>query len=497
MGVEDSNPLLGLYESNIGAASTGDEAYGYWLFVIGLFTAFLGLVVVLPTGAGDTVRGVGIGVAAIGLVLLLVGPVIRLPLPDTATTIAYVGALVSGLGAVWFTLDFSRGRWSSEFENSEPFILGLYGLGIFIIAVGSVVTPFLQEYREQQESNETAAPGEEQSDSDEGTGNGGDTGRTLLRTELQHIQHSRSQFELYEADNEHRWRLRRNNRDVVAESGQGYPSRREARQALSRVRRDVPGAALVEPDRAATVSGEGATAPQLTGDESRATFETYEDVNNRFRWRLRHDDDEILADSATAYASDTTRDRVVRYVRQFAQTADYLRLDPAAFEIARDRSGRFRWRLLYSDGTVLAEADEGCRSPQQARKRVAALRQAASEGPDAFGVDGDGDGFRWRLVSGNGTVVAESEKHYDSEQAAAEGIERLCWSAPDATVLDIGSAVFELYEDGDAYRWRLRHRNGSVLAVAGESFPSWSATSDSARSVKRNVPGADTEPVTE
>jgi len=41
------------------------------------------------------------------------------------------------------------------------------------------------------------------------------------------------------------------------------------------------------------------------------------------------------------------------------------------------------------------------------------------------------------------------------------------------------SAAFERYEDNRGeYRWRLRHRNGNVLADSGEGYISRSAAED-------------------
>lgn len=45
---------------------------------------------------------------------------------------------------------------------------------------------------------------------------------------------------------------------------------------------------------------------------------------------------------------------------------------------------------------------------------------------------------------------------------------------------------FELYRDrGGDWRWRLRHRNGQVIAASGESFDSKRNARDGAGSVKR------------
>lgn len=82
MGRSDNNPLVGAYQDRIGVPSTGDEAYGYWVFVIGVLAA-------------------------------------------------------------WFFLAFQAGNWSADFSSNEVMIIGVYGLGIFGIVLGSIFVPLL------------------------------------------------------------------------------------------------------------------------------------------------------------------------------------------------------------------------------------------------------------------------------------------------------------------------------------------------------------------
>jgi len=68
--------------------------------------------------------------------------------------------------------------------------------------------------------------------------------------------------------------------------------------------------------------------------------------------------------------------------------------------------------------------------------------------------------------------------------------------APDAHVLDIGSAAFEIYEDeGGEWRWRLRHRNGNVMADSGQGYTERNDAEAAIHGVKRNAPNADVEAV--
>ena len=62
--------------------------------------------------------------------------------------------------------------------------------------------------------------------------------------------------------------------------------------------------------------------------------------------------------------------------------------------------------------------------------------------------------------------------------------------------LDAGDAAFEIYEDaGGEWRWRLRHRNGNIVADSGEGYASRSNAVDAVTGVKANAPGAGEETV--
>jgi len=64
----------------------------------------------------------------------------------------------------------------------------------------------------------------------------------------------------------------------------------------------------------------------------------------------------------------------------------------------------------------------------------------------------------------------------------------------DASVDDRSDATFELYADAaDEYRWRLRHRNGNIIADSGEGYSRKADARNGLDSVKRNAPSASVE----
>ena len=102
--------------------------------------------------------------------------------------------------------------------------------------------------------------------------------------------------------------------------------------------------------------------------------------------------------------------------------------------------------------------------------------------------------YRWRLRHDNGNIIADSGEGYDGKSGARDAVERVREYAPDADVLDVGQAAFEIYEDAAGeYRWRLRHRNGNVLADSGEGYGSRSDAEEAVSHLKRHAPGAGDE----
>jgi len=555
MATSESNPLVRSYVNRIGTPSTTDEVYGYWLFVLGLVLGVVGIVLVAVADPETTPRGLGLGVAAVGLLLLLIGPIMRLPLRETGQRISYLGGALGLVATLWFLTAFFNDSWSTSFNNNEPLIIGIYGLGILTMAVGSVAVPLstdkrdedetpiqvetedeteyeaaLEEVEQQLEAAQKRAKQAEQRA--QKLASGEQNRQQLLRQELERIDGSQSQFELYtDESGSHHWRLRHRNRSVVADSGRGYVTQAQARQALSATKRDAFGATVVDLDSiggvdisAADEGVEGVNAPAFFSDvESRATFGTYSDGDDTHRWQLRRENGETIADSVQGYSSENARDNTIKYVRSYVQVADYLPIDPAAFELCRDGSGNHRWRLLHRNGKVLTSATDRHDTRQAAQaaidefcEEIAATEEIATQvfqnKPDkaqireattksdapVIGLIYQDNPNEWRLllIYRDGRVIGESGDWYVSRSNAREALKRVINSTPKAEVLDIGTAAFEIYEDNSGtWRWRLRHRSGRVMAGCGSGYSSQAEAEAAITRVKRNAPDADVAPL--
>lgn len=55
-------------------------------------------------------------------------------------------------------------------------------------------------------------------------------------------------------------------------------------------------------------------------------------------------------------------------------------------------------------------------------------------------------------------------------------------------------AKFELYTDSSGgFRWRLKSANGQVIATSGESYTTKDSAKNGIEAVQRDAPGADTD----
>lgn len=107
-------------------------------------------------------------------------------------------------------------------------------------------------------------------------------------------------------------------------------------------------------------------------------------------------------------------------------------------------------------------------------------------------------GVKFDLFAANGKSILTSEV-YTTEAACRKGIASVMKNAEKAKLEDqteenfkpLTNPKFELYQDkAGAYRFRLKARNGEIIAVS-ESYTAWAGCRNGIESVKKNAPGAD------
>lgn len=107
-------------------------------------------------------------------------------------------------------------------------------------------------------------------------------------------------------------------------------------------------------------------------------------------------------------------------------------------------------------------------------------------------------GIKFDLKAGNGEVIATSEV-YTSESACKNGIESVRKNATAAKLEDqtvenyetVTNPKFEVYTDkAGEYRFRLKARNGEIIAVS-EGYKAKTSCLNGIESVRKNAPEAE------
>jgi uncharacterized protein YegP (UPF0339 family) len=58
----------------------------------------------------------------------------------------------------------------------------------------------------------------------------------------------------------------------------------------------------------------------------------------------------------------------------------------ATFEVYEDRSGKYRWRLVHTNGNIIADSGEGYATKQKAKQGVESVKENAP-GADVVDID--------------------------------------------------------------------------------------------------------------
>ncbi|AXR80563.1 DUF1508 domain-containing protein [Natrarchaeobaculum sulfurireducens] len=298
--------------------------------------------------------------------------------------------------------------------------------------------------------------------------------------------------ELYERADEWAWRFVDDDDEVVADSVDAFDARRDAEEAVEALLPELESAAIV-------VAGDPAYELYATG--------------STWRFRLVDETETIVArDPGTA----TAQEAVAGSASQFsdrAREADVVEIDDAEYEVypAADElaasGGRdglpatadeavattdggttleydesqppWHWRLVTEDREVVAASTQPHGDAETASEAIERVREQASEADliefehAAFQVyEADSGEWRWRLIDEDGNVLADSGQEHTSRGEAAEAMMTLKEEAPEAELLEIETAAFELFVDeNDEWGWRLIDEGGKLVAEDPATHP--------------------------
>ena len=109
-----------------------------------------------------------------------------------------------------------------------------------------------------------------------------------------------------------------------------------------------------------------------------SSFELYEDSAGEWRWRLTSGND-IIADSGEGYSSKSAARDAIGRVKEDGPTASVLEYGTPHFEVYEDSAGEWRWRMVASNGRIVADGGEGYSSRSAVRRAVSNVRDDAGD----------------------------------------------------------------------------------------------------------------------
>jgi len=226
-----------------------------------------------------------------------------------------------------------------------------------------------------------------------------------------------------------------------------------------------------------------------------ADYEVYP-AEGDWHWRLVSAERDVLADSTVAFdgreAAETAADRV----REQALAADLIEFEQAAFQ-QYESDGEWRWRLIDEDGKVMADSGESYEDKSEVMEGMRTLKENA---PDAEVLEIDTAAFEihltaageyaWRLIDEGGKLIAESARSYPSRTMAREAVDFLIEHIDDAAVRAMEHATFQLLSDEETWTFQLIDTDGTILAESVEDYPTYDDVTTAIADVREAGAGA-------
>ncbi|ELZ12062.1 hypothetical protein C478_10688 [Natrinema thermotolerans DSM 11552] len=208
-----------------------------------------------------------------------------------------------------------------------------------------------------------------------------------------------------------------------------------------------------------------------------------------WHWRLVTDDRDVVAASTEPHPDAESATDAIERVRQQASEAELIEFENAAFQVYEADSGEWRWRLIDEDGNVLADSGAEHTSRGEAAEAMMTLKEQAPEAElleietAAFELFvNEDDEWGWRLIDEAGKLVAEDPATHPTRGAARQAMNRLLEHL-DSDVRTMDRAIFQPYATED-WHWRFVLPSGETVAVDGEAHPTQDELVDSLDDVR-------------
>ncbi len=437
-----------------------EEAYGYWMSVTGLVLSILAVgFLLLETTAGDgtplfwTARQAAAVFAGAGFPLVVLGFVYRLPVGANVHRLAFAGVVVCLVALVVFVRAYPDG-WGvnpdTPAADISSQVVAVYAAGLFLTVLSATVVPTMTQARQEVVEE---LPAERGAEFEVFRDVSADWRWRLLDSDGGVVAES---DEGYPSEKE------------AERSLEGF---REGVEGASVETRDVLEEQMLS-EEASVEKGAGHTkTPEIGTREEDAEFEVREDEAG-WRWSLHDGEGKALASQLGTHEDHDGAEASAEAVCDIAGEAGVVDAEPAFVAVYRDDDVGWRWSLRDGEGKALAS------SPDVYEDRdgvdTALERLASGEGleteilEEIEEADQEDGGWRWRLVHTNGEVLAVSPTYEGSGEAeeAAETAEKLL---AEAEAAEVKGGYFAVYRDEtDGWVWSLHDEDGEKIAVPGE-----------------------------
>ena len=104
-----------------------------------------------------------------------------------------------------------------------------------------------------------------------------------------------------------------------------------------------------------------------------ATFQYFEGDDGDYYWRLRDSNNEIVADGAEGYVSESNVEDAIQNVKQEVSDGD------ADFESYEGNGGNYYWRLRDSNNEIVADGSEGYVSESNVEDAIQNVKEEIPE----------------------------------------------------------------------------------------------------------------------
>lgn len=309
-------------------------------------------------------------------------------------------------------------------------------------------------------------------------------------------------FDYYREGGRWGWELLDESRAEMAVSADVYSDKAEAKAA-----EDVMKTAASDADVLA-LEKYGVELYRTETDHETGEADDEEETDDDWTWRLLEAGEFEIADGAGTYESRNAAETAAYNMLEDIEDATVIDGGDPAYEVVPEEPDGWRWRLMGAGTEPLARGHHVADDSDGAR-RAAETVKARADTAEAFVVDGtsfevfpDGDVWRWRLVDEDRNEIAVGDDHYDDSEGAARAVARVRDQVPEAELIEFETSAFQIYEAGETdpgpdeeprteWRWRLIDEDGDVLSDSGEDYGTRDQALDSMTTLKQYAPDAE------